>query len=280
MTEKTRVLVTACGASGGMGVLKSLKEKPDLDLYLADSGPLNSGFAYAPACPHFVVPNGDHPDYAEAVLQISRDQNIEIVFPMADEEVFALAQKKKQFEETGIEVIVSELETVHAGADKARLMKLASELDIPHPETYEASEVSQGMKVEFPLVLKPRLGRGGHGVHFVRDWEELERGLANLRTAFQDTAPVIQEMIPGGTGSIHMVGVLCDRQSEIKATFACRSLRTRFSFGGPAVAGEPVSEQGLIESAVRILRAGFTPISRTVQLRVNPSYAFPVVVVS
>ena len=166
MTEKTRVLVTACGASGGMGVLKSLKEKPDLDLYLADSGPLNSGFAYAPACPHFVVPNGDHPDYAEAVLQISRDQNIEIVFPMADEEVFALAQKKKQFEETGIEVIVSELETVHAGADKARLMKLASELDIPHPETYEASEVSQGMKVEFPLVLKPRLGRGGHGVSY------------------------------------------------------------------------------------------------------------------
>ncbi len=248
--------MTACGASGGMGILKSLRDKSDIELILTNAGLYNSGFCYVPDCPRYVVPSGNDPRFADILLDIAKEHKVDLIFPVADEEVFALATKLDAFQQAGIKVIMSAQETLFRGADKGKLMKVAERLRIPHSKTYDIENPDQlkPSDLKFPLVVKPAIARGGQGIFFVQTADELKKAFTRLKKEFGEI-PLVQEMIPGGTGSVYMVGLLLDEKSEVKAEFVGRSLQTKFDFGGPATVGESMDAPETIHYAKKIVQA-------------------------
>ena len=251
MAKKTRVFMTACGAPGSTGILRSLADKPDIDLVLADTHPLNSGFCFLPNAPRYVIPDGDHPDFADIVFKIASKHQVDLVFPIADEEVMALAPELERFARANMKVICSPPGTLEVGTDKEKITRIAAKLGIPCPELYTKEQAVLVLKKGDSVVVKPKRARGGQGVSIVKNLDELEQGLSC--GSAHGKSMMIQENIPGESGSIHVVGVLLDPRSAVKATFVCHSLKTKFSHGGPAIAGEPVRVPQLVDMSLRLL---------------------------
>jgi predicted ATP-grasp superfamily ATP-dependent carboligase len=140
--------------------------------------------------------------------------------------------------------------------DKAQTMKLALELNIPHPKTYYISKIEELVeltgRIEYPVVVKPRLSCGSWGVTCVEKREELHNKYLTVHNKYP--YPIIQEFIPRG-GDAYGVSLLFNRDSQVRAIFAHRRLREFPVSGGPSTLRESVHRPDLVEVACKLLKA-------------------------
>ena len=190
--DQVRVLLTGAGGVAFPYLVKSLRGfkvvAVDMDefavgLYLADKG--------------YVIPPGDSPAWGSAVSKICRDEKIDIVVPLVDEELLPALELQ------GVSVLLPRREFVQTCLDKYRLMRV---LDTA-PKTILASE---NHSFGFPVIVKPRRGHGSKGVSLARTEQELSHALENVDPA----ATLIQEYIEGEE---YTVSVVLWRDGEIQA---------------------------------------------------------------
>jgi RimK family alpha-L-glutamate ligase len=83
--------------------------------------------------------------------------------------------------------------------DKLLTSRRLKRLQLPHPATaYVAPGGQPEVELEPPVVVKPRFGSWGAGIHLCRDAEELRACLASLAAEpwFQKQGALVQELIP------------------------------------------------------------------------------------
>lgn len=92
-------------------------------------------------------------------------------------------------------ILGAEYETVLQTNDKYQLTLLAEELNLPKAETFLVTSNFDTEKIrDFPIVAKPRYGKGARGNFILRDKKEL----AEFIKAIDNTTPyVLQEFING-----------------------------------------------------------------------------------
>ncbi len=118
--------------------------------------------------------------------------------------------------------------------DKAQLMVYAKEQGIEVPETHFIENIEDLDKlsgiIEFPVVVKPRISSGSRGMVFAKNRDELLRQypLVHKRYPF----PLIQRFISGS--EIYGVGALLNFQSQLRASFVYKRIRSYPVQGGPS----------------------------------------------
>ena len=124
------------------------------------------------------VPGVYSDDYISIILNICKVQNIDILISLNDLELPILAERKTEFKEIGVKVIVSDPKVIDICFDKYKTAQFIESIGLKTPKTYvryeEAVEANKLGKHKFPLILKPRWGSGSIGLEFVDDLEELE----------------------------------------------------------------------------------------------------------
>lgn len=124
------------------------------------------------------VPNVYADDYIDITLNICKKHKVDAVISLNDLELPILADKKMQFENEGIRVIVSSPDVIDICFDKYKTAQYITSLGLKSPKTFinysKALEAIHSGQLIFPLVLKPRWGSGSIGVEFINNMEELE----------------------------------------------------------------------------------------------------------
>lgn len=117
-------------------------------------------------------------DYIDRTLAICEEQHIDALISLNDLELPILAEQKKQFENIGVKVIVSDPEVIDICFDKYKTAQWVEALGLNVPKTYvslaETKAALEAGEICFPLFLKPRWGSGSIGLETVEDKEELE----------------------------------------------------------------------------------------------------------
>lgn len=200
-------------------------------------------------------------DYAVAIVDIAKGENIDAVFPMTDQSVLLLNRVREKFPENTILACPPEEKTA-AVADKAALFRLAETSGVPVPETFYLSGRQDlsgviGQIRKYPVVVKParsRLAEGGDilsgGVRYAGSPAELERIYSSTRIL--DYPSMIQEKIIGpGTGLL----TLFDKGRHL-AIFAHQRIREKPPSGGVSVVCQSVApDHEMVEYAGRLLSA-------------------------
>jgi carbamoyl-phosphate synthase large subunit len=202
----TNVLVTCAGSMPGVAVINALKRQNEVPIRViaVDRNPLSAGFYLSDA--HYTLPsNGDSGD-TSTVLKICKQENVQIVFPIIDEELLPFAEAKSEFEGHGIRVISNEPETVRIARDKLQTYRFFCRHRIRVPTTCLPEELSSAKLSGFPLVLKPRDGRGSVGFVKVNNERELSC-LVNLVPN-----AIVQEFI---SGQEYTIDVLTDYDGRL-----------------------------------------------------------------
>ncbi|HIL26876.1 MAG TPA: hypothetical protein EYG21_05770 [Nitrospinaceae bacterium] len=173
----TNILVTAAGSPGFITVCKAiLSHNPSAQIHGCDINPNSVGLRFTKNS--FVVPPGNHPEYAEAVFTYCWKNRIEVLIPGADEELIPLSKEKSKFEDIGCKILVSDSDSLEKILNKSNLYSECSKISSLKksiPEYLPCSNLDDFIEAYNHLrmfghdvCVKPAVTHGSRGFRVIR----------------------------------------------------------------------------------------------------------------
>ncbi len=172
MNPKT-VLVTAAGTATAVNVIKSLSALEGVRIVTTDSNPAQ--LIAAPTrwqTTHYQVPlASDVEAFVDALSRIAKQESVDAIYPIHDQEILAVAQFRSRFNDT-VKTPALTAAAVQECNDKWKNFQKCRASGLPVPDTLLGSELT-AQNFAAPMVRKPRRGVGSAGVRVVNAYDEL-----------------------------------------------------------------------------------------------------------
>jgi len=204
-------LITGVGSNIGEGIIKALRlSKIKIRIIGTDIHPLSAGLFRCDK--GYVVPPANSENFKEVILRICKNERVNIIFVGSDPEISFFSLEKNNIEqETGSFVLASPYKLVNTFHDKWLSFLFFKENGFNCPQSILKDEIKIKefvTKTGFPLVVKPRIGRGSRDVFVVKDEAELRYALTKV------SDPIIQEYI--SSDEEYTCGIFFDSKSKPK----------------------------------------------------------------
>ena len=207
MEVKINIAVTGTGSLIGQAIIKSMKKScltNEIRIVGCDYFSNTVGSFWCDQ--NYILPDilkeENRVQWRHDIFKIITEESISILFVGVDFELMLFAGLKDEIEEsTGCVVIVSNKRVLEIGNDKYLTYEFLKSIDLNYPETWLPDEMDQA-EIEFPCILKPRVGARSKGVYVVKSKGDLLNKLPLV------DGPVIQKLI-GNNNSEYTCSVLC-----------------------------------------------------------------------
>lgn len=240
------VLLTGAGGAAIPGLIEHL-QRSGYRVLTGDMNPYAVGLYMADA--GFIIPAGKSPEFLPVLHHICQQEKVDILIPLVDEELLS----SLELEQAGVIVLLPQREFVACCLDKFLLMQRLQSAGIPTPATRLASQ--DWTQMEFPVVVKPRVGRGSRGLGIISAEGDLPSFLAASPYAPEEL--LVQEYIEGPEFT---VSVVVWRDGEVKAV----------------VPKEIIWKKGITQMAVTRYNAAIEELCRMIQERLRADGPFNV----
>ena len=205
-------------------------------IYAADIN-VNSPALYF-ADEYLIVPRSDDPNFINFIIDFCKKKDIKLIIPTRDEELILFAENKDLFDERNIEIMVSDVEAIEICQDKEKFIDFCENNGFGIPKTYKNLESIK--KEDFPLFLKPVVGKSGKDTFKVNSFEELNEILIN------DNDFIIQECVEAPEYTI-------DLFADFKGNVISAVPRQRvYVWGGESLVTKTVKNDNIINESVRL----------------------------
>lgn len=200
------VLVTGAGGPCGIGAIKSLVARTDhhvigvdMDISAAGLYLANDGVS---------VPAADDDTWPQQMADIVDEFGVDCIIPTVDEELAMLRSLSHRLPDD-VGIVAPEQDVIDLAMDKYRCMKRLSAAGHQTPRTWLGTDTADIDSEAFPLIVKPRQGRGSRGVQRVKDSAELMTHLST--TDYEHEELLCQEFIDGTEYTTSVVGTADNR---------------------------------------------------------------------
>ncbi len=217
------------------------------------------------ACPAFfskyvkkgiVYPSPEkNPDlFIEKIHDLVKNNNYDLVMPVADETTVLLSQYKRELSKF-TRIPTPDYDTVMKGRDKARTIKVALENGIPCPKTYfpEVQSLDEIRdSVEYPVLIRPCQSSGARGIRFVDSPERLADEYERVSKLYGQA--FIQEYIPNEEGRYNL-SALFKQNAEPRAVCVIKGIRSYPLNSGPWSIAQTTENPNILEYGSKLLHA-------------------------
>ena len=254
------ILITA--ASRRVPLVQAFQAAMD-DLGLPGSVIATDVNAYSPAV-HvadraYGVPMATAPGYIDALLDICTTERVTLLVPTIDDELTVIGEARERFRQVGTFAACSSAATAATCNDKYETCERLSALGVPAAKTWLPHELPS--TAEFPLFIKPRVGRGAVDAHVLKDGRDLAYYLGCI------DAPIIQEYLSGPEFTID---VLCDPRGRPISIVPRERVVVR---SGVIDRGRTVKSRPLMDLAEQVCEAFMFTGALNIQCRMRGSDA-------
>jgi carbamoyl-phosphate synthase large subunit len=191
---------------------------------------------------HYIVPLTTDPEYIPIIKSICYREGIHLLIPTIDDELPLFGRHREDFNGMGIRVAVSSERTGLICNDKHATAHFLMERGVPFARTWLPDELDPE-KLQYPIFLKPRTGRGSVGAFKIRNEHQLEFFLEYV----QD--PVVQEFLEGREFTLDL---LADFRGNVISVVPRERIIIR---SGVSDRGQTCNHPGMIQLAVRTAKA-------------------------
>jgi predicted ATP-grasp superfamily ATP-dependent carboligase len=242
-----RKTVAAVRALGRMGLRVTVGEST----YLAPA--LFSRYCYRRILtPSPVLQPSLYVDFLEDYLTRHPHQ---VLMPMEEDTLLLLAQHRERFAHI-TRLPIATYDSLLFARDKLKVLRRAEALQIPTPKTYEINSIDNTealtRQLQYPVVVKPRVGSGSAGRYYVSEPSQLSPALERLFLSGQ--LPLVQERLPADGAGIG-ASFLLDQEHQIRASFIHRRLREYPVEGGPSTLRESIIHDQVRHDGARLLQS-------------------------
>jgi carbamoyl-phosphate synthase large subunit len=194
----------------------------------SDTNPISAGFYMSDA--HELLPEVESKSYLTRLFEIITKHKINILMPSSGYDIYHYSKNKRKLLKLGALPVVSDENTMEICRDKMKTYRhLSKKFDLP-VTTLNSKEISG-----FPLIAKPRYGKGSKGITKIENALDLKYSLSK-----QDEL-IFQEYLPG---TEYTIDVLSDLDGD--PIIAVPRIRVQTKAGistvGKIVADEKISE--------------------------------------
>lgn len=228
-TSNSTILVPSASAPAGINTIKSLKMvNYPVRIVASDSNPFSAGFFMSDA--YEVLPEIDSKLYITRLLEIVTKHKINVLMPSSGYDIYQYSANKDKLLKLGALPVVSDIKTMKICRDKIQTFNhLSKKFELPFT-TLDYKKVKG-----FPLIAKPRYGKGSKGIVKINNENELKYVRLNSENL------IFQEYLPGIE---YTIDVLSDLECEpILAVPRVRvETRAGISTVGTIVKDENISE--------------------------------------
>ena len=266
------VLVTACGAPGAPGIIKSLRQNGERDIRIIGTDMNAAAVGFSMVDNHRVMPAGEDPCYVPELLALAIQEQVEVILPLATYELMALSENIDIFTRNKITVCISNPDELRLANNKGLLFKLMDQSNLPTPRSVMVWDVGSFKKAVFelgypaqPVCFKPQVGHGGRGFRVLDSrldrYESLfftkpDTSISTLDEILtiieskNETIPlVVMEYLPGAEFSVDML--LHDNNSLVTVIRRRTRSEQGISFIGQVVEDDIL--KGLAERCAEVL---------------------------
>lgn len=245
------VFVTDGRSRASLAIVRSLG-KQGIKVIAGESMPICSTFYSKYVQKKVIYPDPDrYPDqFADFMYDFVQNNDLDMIMPVRDSTTLTLSKYKQRFSPY-VKIPLADYDTLTIGRDKAQTIRLAEELNIPHPKTtYDEDPDFERIKKEFsfPVVIKPRESSGSRGIVYIQSPDALEDAYIKTRTRFGKL--MVQEFIP--YGGAYGTSMLLNH-GEVRAFFSHKRLREYPISGGPSTLREGIRDPKLERYAADLL---------------------------
>jgi carbamoyl-phosphate synthase large subunit len=240
------VLLTGAGGAALPFLIRHLRAQ-GYRVLAADMDPTAAGLRLADR--GYVIPGGASDAFPAALAEIIAHESVDVFVPLVDEELVPALSLQEQ----GVRVLLPRSEFTALCLDKYRFATEFERSGLPVPRTRLASDGTGDLR--FPLIVKPRVGRGSRGVALAGGPGELEECLG--RSSYRRDELLLQEFI---AGTEFTVSVVVWRDGEVQAV----------------VPKEVISKRGITRIAVTRRHPGVDEVCRRIQAELSADGPFNV----
>ncbi len=230
------VLIPGASAPAGINTIKSLRISDFRGKVLStDSNNLSAGFYLSDF--YEVIPEAEADDYLEVLLNIIDKYSVEVLMPSSGYDIFPFSEYKSKLKKHGVFPIVSDRKILEICRDKISTFNhLNKEFNLPFT-TLKPEEIDS-----FPIIAKPRYGKGSRDVIQVNDAKELQY------VSSKYAGMIYQEFLPGDEYTI-------DVMSDLEGTPIVSVPRVRLQTkSGISTKGKIILDKYLIKESMEIVR--------------------------
>jgi len=132
----------------------------------------------------FEICHSQDEHYIDQLLTICSENMVKAVIPTIDNELLALSSNREKFEESGIDIIISDYKFIEECRDKRQTKNIFNNLGIVYPEIYEKNNI------KFPSFCKPYDGSSSIGSKVIENENDLSSvDLNNPKNIFMEFIP-------------------------------------------------------------------------------------------
>jgi carbamoyl-phosphate synthase large subunit len=228
------VLVPGASAPAGINTIKSLKMADFVGKIVAtDSSYLSAGFLMADI--NEVIPEADNNSFIERLFKIVKLHQVQVLMPSSGFDIYPYSENYKELAEMGAQAVVSDRNVLEICRDKLlTYQNLAGQFKLPFTTT-DSNKINK-----FPLLAKPRFGKGSRDVVRIDDEGDLKFVTSKLdEMIFQDFLP----------GTEYTIDVLCDLNKKALVAVPRIRLQTK---AGISTKGRVVRDPDLEMTCLKI----------------------------
>lgn len=259
------VLVLGVGGNVSQGILKALNlSRPRPRIVAACVDPYAMGLYVADIA--LISPYADDAGFHPWLVQACNDHSVDGVMSGVEPVLTVLSEHAGEIERaTGARCVVSPPATLAVGQDKLETVRWLQRRGLPHPESAAADDPAAVERLlasaGYPLIAKPRLGKGSMGVLEIATPGDLEPLLG--RPGY-----VLQQALQGEEFT---AATFSDREGRLRGSVAMRRTLEHGTTAHAEVGHFPTVRSGAEEIA-----AALRPIGpANVQLRLHEGRPVP-----
>lgn len=200
------VLITGVGGASGIGAIRSLRAETSHEVIGVDMNPAAAGIQLADAGTS--VPAAGDKEWPDAMADVVERFDVSVVIPTVDEELSELPALSRAISDE-VSIVAPRQDVIDTAIDKYRTTKRLRKAGHDVPRTWLASEVDCVESEAFPLVLKPRQGRGSRGFHRLDNRDQLSDCLQRVK--YEPKELIVQELLVGDEYTTSVVGTTDNR---------------------------------------------------------------------
>lgn len=228
--DDIRVLFTGAGSPGARHTIKCFRigareEGRKISILAADMDKVAYGFYLSDK--NLIIPRGDSPEFIPKLLEICRNERPTHLYSGVDPELLPLSRAKKEFEEIGTRVVLSDPEGVEISTQKAktyeffreepfvpdfRIVKNVAEFEdavkeLGYPEKTVCFKPSFSYGMRGFRILKPGINRADILFNFKPDniFANYDEIIEILREAKSIPQMLVMEYVEGSEYTIDML---------------------------------------------------------------------------
>ena len=216
-------------ALNGMGKVIAMDISPEAPaLYFADE--------------YVIGLRSDNSKFMDSIVDLCKQKDIKLIIPTRDEELLLFSKNQAIFDEIGVKLMVSGVETIETCQDKIKFIDFCEKNGFNVPKTFNS--IDEIKREDYPLFLKPVVGKGGADTHKVESREDLEVILKSGDEEF-----IIQECI---LADEYTIDLFADFDSNVISAVPRQRVNV---WGGESLVTKTVKNEQLIGEAVRLASA-------------------------